>query len=293
VATPQELDLFSRYLPPLWDAWNYELGRSPDDRIVGLITALTQDEFVETLRAFATTVHRRVLALKPAATTVLEKAPEYSLHVDLIECVVPDARYVHIIRDGRDVTASLVAAGRSWGKRWAPSAVRAAAEVWVAHVNAARTAAAFTGRYLEVRYEDLHERGDEELLKTFRFLELESDLDSCRQIVEANRFSAAGEARPLASSILYAGEAERRFGPASEPSGFFRLGRSGAWSSTLTPRDLRICADVFGDLLVSLGYEKRPPEGPGRADLYGAAAHRALRRGAQRIGRRLDSWGEE
>jgi hypothetical protein len=291
VATPQELDLFSRYLPPLWDAWNYELSRSPDDRIVGLITALTQDEFEDTLRSLAATVHRRVLALKPTATLVLEKDPDYSLHIELIDRLVPDARYLHLIRDGRDVTASLVAAGRSWGHRWAPSAVRGAAEMWRTHVAAAQTAASFESRYLEVRYEDLLDHGAEELLAAFRFLDLEADIASCRQIVDSHRFSGAGEALPLSPSILFAGEAERRFGRAAEPSGFFRLGRSGGWRSTLTPRELAICADVFGELLVSLGYETSAPRASGRAHRTGATLERALRRGARRAGNRLDSWG--
>jgi len=293
VATSQELDLFSRYVPLLSDAWRYELSRSTDDRIVGLITVMTQDEFDDALRSFAASVHRHVLALKPTATLVLEKNPTYSLHVELIDRLVPDARFLHLIRDGRDVTASLVAAGRSWGRRWAPGTVRGAAQVWRTHVEAAQQASAFGSRYHEVRYEDLLERGEEELLTAFRFLDLEADTELCREIVESQRFSGAGEERPLSPSILFAGEALRRFGPASEPPGFFRSGRSGGWSSTLTPRDLRICAEVFGDLLVSLGYEASTPQPAGRAYRMGAAVERAARRGAQRAGRMLEAWGEE
>jgi Sulfotransferase family len=291
VATPQELDLFSRYLPPLWEAWNYELDRSPGDRIVGLIAALTQEELEDALRAFAATVHRRVLALKPTAALVLEKAPGYSLHVELIDRLVPDARYLHLIRDGRDVTASLVAAGRSWGRRWAPSGARDAAELWRAHVEGARTAAAFGDRYLELRYEDLLDRAEEQLLAAFGFLDLDADIALCRQVVDANRFAAAGEAHPLAPSILLAGEAERRFGRAAEPAGFVRLGRSGGWASTLTARELRICDDVAGDLLVALGYETGAPRARPRVRRAGAALERTLRRVARRAGRGLDSWG--
>lgn len=294
VVTPQELDLFSRYLPQLWDAFAYELSRTPQDRIVGLITALTEEEFEELLRRFVASVYERVLAMKPGAVLVLEKNPSYSLHVQLIDRLIPEARYLHLIRDGRDVTASLVAAGRSWGHRWAPAAVGEAARTWRAHVESARSAAAFGDRYLEVHYESLLDAGAIELLTLFRFLGLDADDAMCREIVDSYRFTTEAGEQPLAASIMFGGEALRRFGRVDEPSGFFRRGQAGRWSSTLTAREERICEDVCGELLLALGYKTSGTHPSGLRSAYArirAETDRVARGSARRVGRRLQSWG--
>ena len=58
----------------------------------------------------------------------------------LIAEVYPDARFVHIIRDGRDVARSIVA------QPWGPATVKEAAKEWGDSVAAGRAAAPRTGR---------------------------------------------------------------------------------------------------------------------------------------------------
>lgn len=79
-----------------------------------------------------------------------DKTPLNTLWLPRIERMFPDARYVHILRDGRDVALSYVKAGL-YGD------LEDAAGRWRQSVRAARRHGARVGpgRFHEVRYEDL------------------------------------------------------------------------------------------------------------------------------------------
>ncbi len=66
-----------------------------------------------------------------------------------ISRTLPEARFVHLIRDGRDVALSQVAV------HFGPSTVEAAAEKWRAEITKARRQGPKLPHYLEVRYEEL------------------------------------------------------------------------------------------------------------------------------------------
>lgn len=53
---------------------------------------------------------------KKGATVVVDKTPENAFRVEAIEHVFPSARYIHLIRDGRDATVSI---RREWRRRQA------------------------------------------------------------------------------------------------------------------------------------------------------------------------------
>ena len=63
--------------------------------------------------------------------------------------VLPEARFVHVIRDGRDVALSMM------DVPWGPATVAEAAEMWVRDIRRARRQAKRLGHYMELRYEDL------------------------------------------------------------------------------------------------------------------------------------------
>src|SRR5204862_3616663 len=162
VVASQETELISRYCQSWYDVWRDQL---PDDaerwarhRHRGLPAVLTVADFDEQVREFARTVYGKLLSLKPTARVVVDKTPENSLHIPLIRELFPNAGVLHIVRDGRDVAASMLSASRGWGRDWAPAQIRRAAETWRTCVESACAGAA-SGRYLQVRYEDLLARG--------------------------------------------------------------------------------------------------------------------------------------
>ncbi len=255
VASPQETNLFSRYVAPLEERWAWEARGSLADRqrrrFAGLGAVLTEDEFRCGVGAFVADVVQHIARLKPGASIVLEKTPSHSLHVELISRYVPGARFLHIVRDGRDVAASLVAASQSWGAAWgAPRSIGAAAHVWRDHVEGARRADGLAP-YHEVRFETLRgPKGAEALRDVFAFCGVEvSEAEAGDRLgrygIDAQRSGARG--------MVIGGEAARHERAEREPEGFFRAGRTGGWQGWTTRERVEFAA-AAGRLLHDLGY---------------------------------------
>jgi hypothetical protein len=98
-----------------------------------------------------------------------DKSPGYVLHMERLAVLFPEARFVHVIRDGRDVALSYV--DRSFG----PSDIPEAALFWKRRVRAGRDAGRQLGpdRYKELRYEDLIESPDQKVRELCSFLDLD------------------------------------------------------------------------------------------------------------------------
>lgn len=79
-----------------------------------------------------------------------DKTPYYCLELDRIRRVLPEARFIHLIRDGRDVAMSL---RKMWFSPGPEVEVQAA--YWKKFVGAGRRAGLGRTDYIEVRYEDL------------------------------------------------------------------------------------------------------------------------------------------
>lgn len=256
IATPHELHFFDRYLTPWADAWADHLpedaGRWRAGRHVGLPAALTEEAFYALMREIVDRVHGEVLALKPTARVVLEKCP-YGPHAGLIVRLLPRARFIHLLRDGRDVVASMLRASRGWGRDWAPASAGAGITRWRAHVEAARGIARLTDRYTEVRYEDLASaEGPTILGSLFTFSGVESDASTCQEIYR--RFSLAHSRRPE-TSIVWGGEVALREGAGNlDPPGFRGAGGVGTWRRDLSLREQLLLQSMVGSFLRELGY---------------------------------------
>lgn len=274
IATGQESQVFARYLAPLMSTWEAELAW-PDDEGVrqhGISSYLTEDAFIGLLRHFALEVFGSVLAEKPSATHLLEKSPNSSFHVELIHRCLPEVRFIHVLRDGRDVAASMLGARSGWGRSWAPSHVEQAASEWRHSVEAARKGADLTPNYTEIRYEDMLENGVDELVRLFDFVGLPVSTDEASSIYEAFSFDRLKSGRYQRDTFKNPGEVkasgthERK-----EPPGFFRKGRSGTWREELSRADVAEFMWVAGGLLEELGYltdgEPRPSSPPARLRL--------------------------
>jgi hypothetical protein len=298
VASPQETSLFSRYVAPLAESWRWSMRGTPAEwaqrRYIGLPAALSTDEFSSLVSAFVEGVLASIVALKPGASVVVEKTPSHSLHVEAVAQYAPQARFVHILRDGRDVAASLVSAGDGWGRAWgAPRSIADAAAIWVEYVTHAR-AAGDLGPYCEVRYEDLRgERGAAELARVLDFCGLASDEDATARRIDT--MSLASRQGGAASALVFGGEAARYADAGVEPEGFFGSGSGGGWQTWSTAERVAFDA-VGGALLRELGYVSDDAwVGDARAVRRARRARTgrgSLARVARGIGRRLQRAGD-
>lgn len=256
VASSQETDLFTKYVGPLRTTWEQQL---PSDRETwqrqrhkGLPAVLTEEEFDLIVADVIDRVHGQTIELKPGAEICLVKVPQDCTHAELILRYVPDARFIHMIRDGRDVVASQIRAAQGWGREWAPRNVSAAAARWRLDVEAGRSIRQLTDAYLEVRYEDLLSAEAPALLRqAFAFAGIDATDDVCSAACAEFSLGSQG----ASSSIVWGGEVIRRLGTVpSEPRGFLGEGGPGAWEKELDLRARGSFQHEAGDLLRKLGY---------------------------------------
>jgi hypothetical protein len=100
-----------------------------------------------------------------------DKTPQYVDRLALLGGLFPNARFVHVIRDGRDVALSMIDLNRLHHR------AATAGFFWARSIRRARTAQQWLGpqRYMEVRYESLLEEPEVELRGVAEFLELPYD----------------------------------------------------------------------------------------------------------------------
>jgi hypothetical protein len=178
-----------------------------------------------------------------------DKTPLYCMELDTIRKILPEARFIHIIRDGRDAALSL---RRMWfSPGWE---IETQAEYWRGCILAARRAGLGHKDYMEVRYEDLVLKTRETLNRICTFIELDYD-DSMlsyytrtpdRLKEHKGRFLSDGTV--LRSQEQRLGQQKRTMEP-PDPSCVF------AWKSAMSAEERERFRRVAGDLLRDLGYE--------------------------------------
>lgn len=203
----------------------------------GLGRVFERHELVHELRAIAERWLRR--GSDQGSRFVIEKSPWHLTDIDVIAELLPEARFVHVMRDGRDVTVSLVAARRSWseiGESGVASTVREAGRLWSRGMHQGELGRALVGeRMLELRYEDAHADRREACRRLFEHCEMPFDEDRLDRAAEVSEFSRSraprGEDRPL------------------------RAGRVGHWRERFGLRDAWAFERLAGDALRETGYE--------------------------------------
>lgn len=244
VATGQETRLFSHYLGPLLSRW--EESRSDE---TGLHTVVDEEAFVASSRQFAVRVLEAILRSKPGATIAVEKTPGHVFHVRQIERLLPRARFVHIVRDPRAVTSSLMRVAEDWGAGWAPSRARDAARTWRRHVAAGRRAGEEIGdAYREVRYESLCRDPVPSLEDLCAWMGVEVGQGDCARAVEACSFD-----RINTEGVERAGASDIRVRPGR--SAHSRMSRVRAWRDELSHGEIAAVEREVADLMDDLGYE--------------------------------------
>ncbi|MEK6271668.1 MAG: sulfotransferase [Actinomycetota bacterium] len=180
-----------------------------------------------------------------------DKSPPYTWKSLRIQRALPEAHFIHIIRDGRDVAVSLSEV--SWG----PDDVTVAAEKWVSELRRARKRAQglARGTYMELRYEDLVVDPEPVLRRVASFVDLpwdEAMLDYHHQAGKRMSREMARTLKTLGGGTITAEQRARQHELVSRPPSPSRTGR---WRTEMSPEDRAAFESVAGRLLKNLGYE--------------------------------------
>jgi sulfotransferase family protein len=176
-----------------------------------------------------------------------DKTPGYVFLMPPIAALLPEAHFIHVIRDPGDTVLS-------WRKTWfAPSQdFRTLGEMWAQHVGAGRRASTLVRRYLEVRFEDLVHHPERELRRVCEYLSLGWDP---RMLDYRERGAARLErlqGRPRARGPLVAREERTRIhANLTRPPDTDRLQ---VWRREMTAAERSVLEDAAGPLVRELGY---------------------------------------
>jgi hypothetical protein len=203
-----------------------------------------------------------------------DKSPQHTGCLDEINEIYPDARVIHIVRDGRDVAVSamhhwwrlakdqpggvfelmpeefeirdaylqdperFLASGRSifTEERLGQLARRWNHRVGKAHQDGT---ALYGGRYLEIRYEDLLRDTPKTLRRILELLQASSSDRIVEHCILASSFERVSNRQQ--------GEEDSR--------SFFRKGVAGDWRNIFTERDREIYEELAGERLAEMDYE--------------------------------------
>ncbi len=235
IKTGQESHLFE-YIGPQLRLWKSHLNRPAGERSgLGLPCYFSEEEFYAAIKEYLSRLMRPMLNGLEPGEIFLEKTPGHAIFIREIAELLPCARIIHLVRDPRDVVASLLAVSRSWGQNWAPRQARQAAHLWARHVKAAQGGAAILplGQFLEVRYESLYCDPLSTLRNIAYFLNLSWADEEIQVAVKANSTNELQQGR--GTPIPVAGEHGKQNAPVlQEPKGFVRKARPGSWKEDLT-----------------------------------------------------------
>lgn len=164
-----------------------------------------------------------------------DKTPRYIENIPLLARMFPDSRFIHIVRDGRNVALSYSHVN------FGPKNVARAADLWARRVSKGIQDGRALGadRYLEVRNEDLAADPESEIEKICGFLTV---------AVNPLMFDPQERAK---------GEVEKKVHNHT-PQAAGRAAMSD-WHSEMSASDVEVFEAVAGEVLSELGYERRFP----------------------------------
>ncbi|MBL8583996.1 MAG: sulfotransferase [Rhizobiaceae bacterium] len=214
------------------------------DALAETILNLPDFSVAEGLRAFY-----RAYAARFAKPRWGDKTPTYSERMTEIAKALPEAGFIHIIRDGRDSALS------HRGLWFGPGADLAAhARVWRQTILWAREQAAnATFPYMEVRFENLILTPDAELRRICSFLDVDFDSSMLKYHQRAADRIGELEGRKVEGNLPGFSKEEHRaiFARTSSPPDPDRIG---VWRRDMSESEQEAYTSIAGDLLTELGY---------------------------------------
>ncbi len=207
---------------------------------------VTQDDLDRIVRGF---ILDRLMTRKPGPEIrwIGDKTPRYALCLRSLLRLFPNARFISIMRDPRDVTMSRMhharRAGREdrivQGSQERIEFVRDSGTAWLECMkHIAGFMAEYPGLLHLVRYEDMVADPEDEARKIFRFLGVRHDDGVVERVSQTTSFETMSGRKP--------GE--------EHPTAFLRKGVAGDWVGRLEPEALAMLHETCGDAMRAHGY---------------------------------------
>lgn len=228
--------------PPDAPAWeDFGLDKAEyQDRLLRLQPFTVSDGFRTFYRLYARTHN------KPRYG---DKTPLYCQHIEAIARLLPEAHFIHIIRDGRDAALSLR------GRWFSPgNDVPTLAAYWRGLIRGARDAGSRAPHYMEVRYEELVAKPQVVLDAICRFAALEFHPAMLRYWERTPERLKEHRARRHIDGRLIVSHEERleQQRLTLQPLHPERCSR---WREEMTLEERAEFSRIAGDTLAELGYE--------------------------------------
>ena len=197
-----------------------------------------REQFIRHLRATLPDIVRDFYTeLEPGRPFWGDKNPHYADPdnygcLEMIATVFPEARFVHVIRDGRDVVASLLRRRHDDGEPWA--SFEDTHNTWINHVNIGCNFGFINAeRYFELRYEDFVGNDLAGAQRLFAFLDIDFD--------------------PAVEGFCLMQQQERT--PFSSPTRDITAGAAVSdWHQVLTPEEQQRSLELLAPHLAAYGY---------------------------------------
>ena len=169
----------------------------------------------------------RYFAVKEHKKRWADKTPMHALHITALARLFPSARFVHVIRDGRDSAASF---HRRWHRTPEVTIHR-----WKTVVREARRQGMGVGdQYFELRYEDLTREPEVWMERVCTFLGL-----------------------PFCAAVLQSRQPWMAAAKKSQAAGIVR--NSGNWRTYFEPGTIADLESIAGSTLAACGYDTARP----------------------------------
>jgi hypothetical protein len=229
--------------------WPFNLKRKPE------LTTMSYRSVIEWVVAQYAAAHER-----PAPKIWIDQSILVRHIWKLLE-LFPDARFIHLVRDGRGVAASIIPLD------WGPMGVLSAARHWIEHLAHGFAAEATLGadRIIRVQYESILAEPEATMKRLSSFLGIEF----CPAMLVPAGIDLPAHTRYQHTLIGAPLDAKR----------------IGAWRHSLTKREIEIYEALTGDLLPLLGYEvlSGPLQPPSRVESIGLTLKEWLIRFSNRV----------
>jgi hypothetical protein len=219
------------------------------ERLESNLAQITPFSLPDALRCFY-----RTYAARFRKSRVGDKTPHYAKSLCLIESCLPEAHFIHIIRDGRDVAMSQ---RKTWGLAQSSEGVKQCAQLWVDTIEEVRRQGSHCGHFCELHYEYLIASPRDAIERICAFVGL--PFDSAMLDYHRNASTRLAEFGSIPNRIT------RGKGPAVF-TGLDRVhfhrktleppdaSNAYMWSRMMSKQEIRLYEGVAGETLLRCGY---------------------------------------